>query len=432
MDNQLALLGGEPILKEPFPIFNAIGEEEKEAVARVMDTRVLSDFIGRAGEKFLGGEQVLAFEKKMTEMLNVKHAVSVNSATTALQAAVTAIGVGPGDEVITSPFTMSATATAILYNNAIPVFADIDPKTFCLDPKSIEENISEKTKAILVVNIFGGSADYDAILAIAKKHNLKVIEDNAQAIGGEHKGKLLGTIGDIGVFSFNVHKHLQSGEGGVLVTNNDDYALRAQMVRNHAEVIVDDYVDAGGDFYPIIGNNFRLSELHAAVAIEQLKKMEKLNTERIALADHLTDALKQFDWIDGAYVMPETKHVYYVYPLTFHAKKIDISRKAFADAMKAEGFPLNVGYLKPLHMMPVYQKKQLFPNSQFPFVSDEYPSTVSYEKGICPVTEKAFEENFLLTGICYYPRTTEDIDMFVAAIKKIEENKESLANYEQE
>ncbi|PIT86552.1 MAG: DegT/DnrJ/EryC1/StrS family aminotransferase, partial [Candidatus Magasanikbacteria bacterium CG10_big_fil_rev_8_21_14_0_10_43_6] len=199
--NTLALLGGTPLLDSPYPLFNAIGTEEKQAVMDVMDKRVISDFIGRAGSKFLGGEYVLMFERKMCEMFDVAHAVTFNSATTALQAAVVALGIGPGDEVITTPYTMSATASAILLNNAIPVFADIEKDTYCLDPVSVEKNITERTKAIIVVNIFGGAARYDEILAIAKKHNLKVIEDNAQAIGGMYRGNHLGTIGDIGVFS---------------------------------------------------------------------------------------------------------------------------------------------------------------------------------------------------------------------------------------
>ncbi len=202
---KLALLGGQPILKKTLALYNSLGQEEKQAVARVMDKKIISDFIGRAGDKFLGGEQVRKFEAAMAQYLKVKYAVSFNSATTALQAAVAALGLGPGDEVITSPFTMSATASAILLNNALPVFADIDPDNFCLDAASVEKNITPRTKAILTVNIFGGASDFDKLLAVARRHNLPVIEDNAQAIGAKYKNKFLGTIGDAGVFSFNVH-----------------------------------------------------------------------------------------------------------------------------------------------------------------------------------------------------------------------------------
>ncbi|MBU0660590.1 DegT/DnrJ/EryC1/StrS family aminotransferase [Patescibacteria group bacterium] len=430
--DQLALLGGTPVLEQPYPIHNPLGEEEKQAVIEVMDKKIISDFIGRAGDKFCGGEYVLAFEKLMCDMFSVEYSVSFNSATTALQAAVTAAGVGPGDEVITSPYTMSATASAILLNNAIPVFADIEDDTYCLNPKEVEKLITERTKAILVVNIFGGSARYDELLAIAQKYSLIVIEDNAQAIGGTYKGQHLGTIGDIGVFSFNVHKHIQCGEGGVLVTNNNKYAQRAQLVRNHGEVVMDDLVSAGEDFYPIVGSNYRLSELHAAVAIEQLKKMEKLNKTRVDLALYLSEQLQHIDWINGAYILPETRHVFYVYPMKFIIENIGISRRVFAEAMKAEGFPINEGYVKPLYLMPVYQKKRMFPHSQFPFVSTEYLTDVSYDKGICPVTDRLFDEDFIFTGICHHPRTKEDMDLFIQAIKKIEYHIDALKKYETE
>lgn len=426
----LALLGGDPSLQTPYPPFNALGEEEKQAVSRVMDKKILSDFIGRAGAKFGGGEYVLAFEKDMCTRFSVRHAVSFNSATTALQAAVAAAQVGPGDEVITSPFTMAATASAILLNNAVPVFADIEEDTYCLDPISVEKHITPHTKAILVVNIFGGSARYDALIALARKHHLVVIEDNAQATGGMYRDKFLGTVADMGVFSFNVHKHLQSGEGGVLVTNNDAYAHRSQLVRNHGEVVINDFVDAGQEFYPLVGSNYRLTELHAAVAMEQLKKMDMLNTERVSLAMYLTEQLQQIDWLKGAEVLENTRHVFYVYPLRFFSEKIGISRHTFANAMKAEGFPLNEGYVKPLYLLPVYQKKKMYIHTQFPFISTEFPHDVSYEKGICPVTERLHEKEFMFTNICHYPRTKKDIDLFIAAILKVDHERDALQRYE--
>jgi len=426
---KLAILGGKPVLQKPFPLYNSLGREEKRAVMEVMDKKVISDFIGRTGEKFLGGKYVKKFEREMEKKFKFKYAVTFNSATTALQAAVAALGIGPGDEVITSPFTMSATASAILLQNAIPVFADIDHENYCLDSESIEKNITKHTKAILAVNIFGGSSDFERILKIAKKHNLKVIEDNAQAMGAEYKNKFLGTIGDIGVFSFNVHKHLQCGEGGVLATNDKKFAYRAQLVRNHGEVINDDLKDMG-IYEPIAGSNYRLSELHAAVAIEQLRKINKLNKPRIELANYLARKLKKFDWLAGAEIFKNSTHTFYVYPIKFFGSKIGIRRKTFADAMRAEGFPLNEGYLKPLYLMPLYQKKEIYPGSKFPFASKDYETVVSYEKGICPIAEKMFEQELILTTICNSQRTKRDIDLFIKAIEKIEDNIEELKIYE--
>lgn len=429
MKNKLAILGGKPVLKKAFPPHNYINKEEKKAVAAVMESRLLSDFVGRAGEYFLGGKMVKEFEKEICKKLKVKYAVSFNSATTALQAAVGALGIGPGDEVITTPFTMSATATAILLNNAVPVFADIDPEYYCIDPVSIEKNISPKTKAIMAVNLFGGSADYEKIFDVAKKHKLAVIEDNAQSIGAKFKNKFLGTVGDIGVLSFNVHKTLQCGEGGVLVTNNEKLAFRAQLIRNHGEVIIDDLQEKGV-YEPVVGSNYRLCEINSAIGLEQLKKMEILNRSRVELAKMLAKKMKKFKWLEAAKVRPGTTHVFYVFPFKFFEEKIGISRELFAKAMKEEGFPLGVGYVKPLYLMPLYQKREIYPGSKFPFVSSEFKTDISYKKGICPVTERMHEEELLYTSICHHGRTEKDLDMFVRAIEKIEADIEGLKNYE--
>lgn len=428
---KLALLGGKPILKRPFPLSNLIGKEEERAALQVVKRKVLSGFLGRAGEYFLGGKYVRELERRFTEYFKVRYAVCFNSGSTALQAAVQALGIGPGDEVITSPFTMSATASAILFNNALPVFADIQDNSFCLEPKSIEANITDKTKAILTVNLFGGSADYDQILKIAKAHNLKVIEDNAQAAGATSKGKYTGTIGDIGVLSLNIHKVIQCGEGGVLVTNNKEYAFRAQLARNHGEAVIDDLYGTKEAIYePILGNNFRLTEIHAAIAVAQLKKLKKLNQQRMLLAEYLTEKLKEFSWLIPSSSFPQSRHVYYVYPLRFLEKRIGIKRSTFVRAMLAEGFILSEGYQKPLYLMPLYQKKRMYPRSQFPFVSSEYPHDTRYEKGICPVAERMYEKEIVLSTICQPPNKKRQVDLFLQALRKVERNIGDLRGYE--
>lgn len=426
----LAILGGKPVLKKPFPSYNSLGSEETRAVNAVMRTGVLSGFLGRAGDKFNGGPYVRQLERSMSRIFRVKYAVSFNSATTALQAAVASLGIGPGDEVITSPFTMSATATAILLNNAVPVFADVDEKSYTLDPRSVEKCITAKTKAIIVVNIFGGSADFHRLSAVARKHNLKIIEDNAQAIGARYHGKHLGTIGDIGVFSFNVHKHLQCGEGGVLVTADKKIAFRAQLIRNHGEAVIDDLNFSEKIYEPIAGSNYRLSELHAAIAIEQLKKMRQLLDPQIKLAQYLTRKLKQFPWLQAVQVLPGTTHVYYMYPFKFFSEKIGFGRQTFAQAMAAEGFQLNEGYMRPLYFAPLYQHKRMYPGTQFPFISKEFPHVVSYKKGICPVAERLYAKDLLLTTVFQRARGKQDIDLFIRAIAKIQTHRKDLMSYE--
>lgn len=406
--------------------YNSIGKEEVRAAHKLMkaamkNEALLSGFLGRGNDKFFGGPIVRMLEDDFKKFFGSKHAVSFNSATTALQAAVAALGIGPGDQVITSPFTMSATPASVLFNGAVPVFADIDPKTYCMSAQTIERKITPQTKAIIVVNLFGGSADFDAIKKLAARHSLKIIEDNAQAPGAMYQGRYTGTIGDIGVFSFNVHKAIQAGEGGMLVTNNNRYAYRAQLVRNHGEMAADDFWKKGRAYQElVVGNNYRLTEFQAAIMIEQLKKLNRFNAQRIELAHHLTENLKKFDWISPAHVLPGNKHVYYLYPLRFNAERAGISRNTFVAFMKKRGFDLQEGYQKPIYLLPIYQKKRIYAHSQFPFISKEYPQRVSYTKGICPVAESMFEKELVVTNICQPPRTKRDIDSFIKALFAIE------------
>jgi perosamine synthetase len=427
----LALLSGKmvPLRQKSY---NEIGDEECEAAVRVMRSRKLSGFIGRAGSGFLGGEEVLELEREFCQTFGVSNAVSFNSASTALQAAVAACGIGPGDEVITTSYTMSASASAILLNNAIPVFADIDDRTYGLDPASVARRISPRTRAILAVNLFGGTPDYDALQRIAQTHELRIIEDNAQAPGATYKGKKTGTFTDIAVFSLNVHKVIQCGEGGVITTNDPHLARRAQLVRNHGEVVVDDVMDEdpASAYEPIVGSNYRLSEVHAAIAREQLKKLDRLNAIRQKRVARLTEGLKHFSWIIPWEDSLDMSRVYYLYPFRFRQEAIGFSRKTFAAAMKAEGFPLGVGYVKPIYLMPVYQQKRMFPGSQFPFVSTEYPSSVSYDAGICPVTERLYERELLATTVYQPPNTEETIDAFLDTLACIEKDATDLRDYD--
>ena len=203
-----AILGGKKLVSKPLSTRVTMGAEEKKAAIDVIDSDIMSAFIGAPGKHFLGGKKVVEFERAWAEKYGFKHAISVNSWTTGLMVAVGACGIEPGDEVICSPFTMSASATSVLFYGGIPVFADISKDNFCIDPVSIESKITNRTKAILVVHIFGGPANMDAIMEIANKYDLKVIEDGAQSPGVFYKGKPVGAIGDIGGFSLNFHKHI--------------------------------------------------------------------------------------------------------------------------------------------------------------------------------------------------------------------------------
>lgn len=414
--NQLALLGGPKAIQAAFKKYNPIGAEEVQAAQKVIESGVLSRFIGAWHEDFLGGPKVREFERACEVYFGVKHAVTVNSATSGLIAAVGAIGIEPGDEVIVSPWTMSASATAIVHWNAIPVFADIEPETFCLAPASVEANITPYTKAIMAVDIFGHSANMDALMAIAVKHGLKVISDTAQAPGAFYHGKYAGTLADVGCYSLNYHKHIHTGEGGILVTDNDEIAERLRLIRNHAEVVVGDKGET--NLANMIGYNFRLGEIECAIGIEQLKKLKGLVESRQHIADRLNAGLSDLPGLKTPMIKEDCTHVYYGYPMALDAKMLGVSRDKIHAALQAEGVTVSKKY-QNLHLLPMYQKKIAYGSKGFPWSSDICHREVDYRKGICPVAEDLQDSGFLGFGMCLYDYTDHDVDLVIAAFKKV-------------
>ncbi len=392
-----------------------IDAREIRAVTAVLKKGPLSGFVGDASADFFGGPVVKRFESAFAKKFKVRHVVSFNSATTALHGAVVALSIGPGDEVIVPPYTMSASATAVLMNGAVPIFADIDPDTFCIDPKSVEKKITKRTKAVMMVNLFGQTGHMGALLALAKKHKLSVIEDNAQSAGATWQGQYTGTVGDIGVFSFNVHKQIQSGEGGVLVTNNKTFALRAQLARNHGESVVPGM--PGYAAGPIFGSNYRMTEVTAAIAEVQLSKLDFLNRKRVALANRLTRKLSNIPGLTPPHIPKGNTHVYYSYIMKMDAKKLGISRAELVAKLQKLGFPIGAGYVKPLYLLPLFQKKQAFNATHFPFDYDGM--TQEYRKGICPVTERMHEQELIGTDVCQHPYTAAHIDAFADAMREV-------------
>jgi len=413
-------------MRKRLPEPHNVGKEEIAAMTQVIRTGPLSGFLGTASKRFLGGKYVKLLEADYAKTFKVKHAVSFNSATTALQASIVALGIGPGDEVIVPPYTMAASVTCVIQSGATPIFADIDERTFCIDPKSVESRITPRTKAIMVVNLFGQGADFAKLLPLAKERGIAIIEDNAQSPGATWRKTYLGTVGDIGIFSLNVHKAIQTGEGGVLVTNNDTYALRAQLCRNHGEAVVDDMPEYNAG--PIFGSNYRMAEVIAAMARVQLKRLGFLTKKRVQLAERLRKGLQGIPGLTPAYVHPDNTHVYYRFAIRVDEKVLGISRDILADAMAAEGFPLSKGYVKPIYLMKLFQERKAFNNTHFPFEKNTYyDGNPDYSKGLCPVVERMYEKEFTLTDICQHPYTAQHVDLFLTAIKKILAHTHELA-----
>lgn len=417
MTEKLALLGGPATITQSFRHYNPIGAEEVQAAKEVIESGVLSQFIGAWHPDFMGGPKVKEFEAQCARYFGVKHAITVNSWTSGLIAAVGAIGIQPGDEVIVTPWTMCASATAILHWNAIPVFADIDPTTFCLDPKSVEANITPHTKAIMAVDIFGMSADMDALMDIAKRHGLKVISDTAQAPGATYKDRYAGTLADVGGYSLNYHKHIHTGEGGVLVTNDDEIAKRLQLIRNHAEAVVEGM--GVTDLTNMVGYNFRLGEIECAMGISQLKKLHGFVEGREHVAQKLNEKLADLKGLSTPVVTPGCTHAYYVYGMVLDTQLLGVQRQTLVKALQAEGvMGLSNGY-QNVHLLPMFQKKMAYGSNGFPWTSDICHREVSYAKGICPVAEKLHEETFMGFAMCLHDLSDADVDLIASAFHKV-------------
>jgi dTDP-4-amino-4,6-dideoxygalactose transaminase len=414
--SRLAIDGGTPVRDRPFPEYRTIGDEEKAAVAEVLDSGVLSAFLGTWSPEFLGGPRVRKLEEEWSAYFGVAHAVSMNSATSGLFAALGAAGVGPGDEVIVSPYTMSASAVGPLLYNAIPVFADIDPETFCISAETIRAVLTPHTKAIVAVDLFGHPAGMDAIMALAAEHGLTVIEDAAQAPGAKLGDRHAGALGHIGVFSLNYHKHIHSGEGAVVVTDDPALAERLQLIRNHAEVVLQQK-PGGGDLNNMIGFNYRMTEIEAAIASEQLKKLDSLLSARIERANRLTELLSNIGGISTPVVKPGCVHPYYVYALRYDAQTVGVPRAQFAAALKAEGIPIGEGYVAPIYLQPLYQQRRLYGGTGSPWT--QHPRSVSYERGICPVTEQMHYEELITTGAIHGGLSERDVEDFAEAFHKV-------------
>lgn len=433
---KLAINGGPRQREQPFPAYNPIGSEEEEAVLRVLRSGKLSTFIGSWHADFLGGTEVRALEAEWAREFGAKHAISVNSATSGLFCAVGAAQVSPGDEVIVSPYTMSASAVAAVLYGGIPVFADVEDETFCLDPASVEASITPRTRAIIVVDLFGHPYDAERINAIARRHGLTVIEDAAQAPGARLGQRFAGALGDIGVFSLNYHKHIHAGEGGLVVTDDDRLAERVRLIRNHAEAVLG--AKPGGvareELVNMVGFNYRMTELEAAIARTQLKKLAPLLDARERNVAYLAKQLAEIPCLRPAATRPGCRHAFYVHALRFDAAAAGVHRNRFIDAVKAELPPtllredspvlLSYGYVRPLYLQPMYQQRIAIGRDGWPFSLSQR----TYPSGLCPVTERLHQHELVTHEMFRPPMAESDLDDVAAAFRKVWQQRRELAS----
>jgi perosamine synthetase len=436
--SELALLGGKPVREKLFPAYKVVGTEESKAVAKVVESGILSRYIGAQHPDFMGGEQVKTFEAAWAEAFNAKHAIAVNSATSGLYAAIGAAGAGPGEEVIVSPYTMMASVTAAVVFNAVPVFADIDPRTYCISADTIRPKITPRTKAIVVVHIFGQPADMGPIMELAREHNLVVIEDAAQAPYATYNDRSVGTLGHMGVFSLNYHKHIHTGEGGVVTTNDPALAEKLSLIRNHGEAVV----GRRGiqDIVNMVGFNFRMGEIEATIGLCQLRKGAELVARRLENVAYLERKLQGLPGLEVPYAAQGARHVYYIHALRYDAIVTKISRTTFVSALKAElpatelregeGPLVGAGYVRPIYLEPMYQQRTAYGDKGCPFACPHYTGQVRYDKGICPEVEKAHFETLMTHELMRPPMTEKDLDDVAAAFHKVMDNLDPLRAYE--
>jgi perosamine synthetase len=309
-----------------------IGDEEIKEVEAVLK----SGFIAQ-------GPKVAEFEGKFADYISTRHAIATSSGTTALHVALLCAGIGKGDEVITTPFSFAATANSVLYVGAKPVFADIDPKTYNINPEKIEDAITDKTKAIMPVHLYGQPADMDHICKIAEDHDLKIIEDAAQAHGAVYHGRKVGSIGNMGCFSFYPTKNITTGEGGVITTDDDAFDRDARALRAHGESERYEHV--------ILGYNFRMTDIAAAIGVVQLKRLDEFNEKRIENAEYLTEHINTIEGIEPPYVAENVKHVFHQY--TIRVK--DSRRDELKEFLNNEGIGTGIHYPKPIYKQKLYE-----------------------------------------------------------------------------
>ena len=403
---KLAIDGGAPVRTKPFPGRDAFGVDDVAEVVEALKQGTLF---------YPSGKKVYEFERAFGELFGVEHVITSTSGTSAIHVALGAINPEPGDEVITTPVSDMGTVAPIILCNCIPVFADLELGTFNLDPEDIERKISDRTRAIVVVHCWGQPANMDAIMALAERHDLYVIEDCAQAHLTRYNGKLCGTIGHLGAMSLQDSKHLNCGDGGVTMTNDDELGKRAAL-----------FVDKGCDWsedrkyrlrYAFIGPCYRMTELQGAVLVAQLRRLPWIVKQRQELGDALVNMLADIPHLYPPQRAPDTEHSYWSFPVRVDEEALGLELGTFAEALSAEGLPTGKWLGKTLYQFEALRDKIAFGSSQYPWEFTERGRAMEYPDGLCPTAELALQQ--LHTAPLNERMTYHDIEDIAAAFRKV-------------
>jgi len=355
-----------------------IDERDVDAVAEVL----------RSGRIALG-PKAIDFERAVAEWCGVPHAVAVSSGTAALHLIVRGLGLGPGDEVLVPSFTFAASVNAILYEGATPVFVDCEPDTFNLDPRDAERRVTPRTRAILVVDVFGHPADWDAIEAVARRHGLRMIDDCCEALGADYRGRRIGSLGDAGAFAFYANKQITTGEGGMIVTRDEALAHLARSLRNQGRDAMGAWLE-----HRRLGFNYRMSELAAALGVSQMARLPEFLERRGEVARMYTERLRELRWVRPPVVRPDVRMSWFVYVVTLGE---GIDRAPVMAAMEARGIPVRA-YFEPVHRQP--------------YIRPEHRP----EPGTLPVTDGVARRTVALP---FHNRlSASDVDQVVAALRE--------------
>lgn len=391
MGDRLAIDGGTPVRETRLPYGRQwLDDDDIAAVVEVLRSDWLTT-----------GPKVSEFERVFVDFVGAREAVAVSNGTAALHTAMYAAGIGPGDEVIVPPITFAASANCVGFQGGTPVFADVDPDTLLLDPAQVEAKITPRTKAIIAVDYTGQACDYDALRAITDRHGLTLVADACHAVGGSYKGRPVGSLADLSAFSFHPVKHITTGEGGMITTDDPDLAQRMRVFRNHG--ITTDHrqrEQQGSWFYEMVdlGYNYRLTDFQCALGMSQLYKLPGWVARRREIARRYDAAFAEMPAVGPLGARDDVSHAYHLYMIRLDLDQLQVDRARVFAALRAEGIGVNVHYI-PVHLHPYYRER------------------FGTGPGLCPVAEAAYER--LITLPIFPHMSNDDVDDVIAAVDKV-------------